>query len=308
MAAWQSRRSRRALAVITVGTLLAAIAAASCRSSAVSSRPSRTPSPAASAVAIVSPSPAPQMIPAGHVPVLMYHYIRVNPNPKDTIGSNLSVTPQNFAEQMRWAHDHGFFTISMTDLYQALVDGRPLDSHSFILTFDDGYDDLYTAALPVLRRYDLTAIAYIVPGFIGRPGYLTWDQVLKLDKVGLTIGAHTLTHPDLTRQTAAVAAAQVGGSKAELETRLAHPVDDFCYPSGRFNPAVVALVRGAGFRDATTTAFGTFESPGTALYWPRMRIAGTNTLADFAARIQNGITSYEQYGDAPPPRIFPPGL
>jgi peptidoglycan/xylan/chitin deacetylase (PgdA/CDA1 family) len=248
------------------------------------------------------------MIPAGHVPVLMYHYIRVNPNPKDTIGYNLSVTPQNFEEQMRWARDHGFFTISMTDLYQALVDGRPLDSHSFILTFDDGYDDLYTAALPVLRRYDLTAIAYIVPGFIGRPGYLTWDQVLKLDKVGLTIGAHTLTHPDLTRQTAAVAAAQVGGSKAELETRLAHRVDDFCYPSGRFNPAVVALVREAGFRDATTTAFGTFESPGTALYWPRMRIAGTNTLADFAARIQNGITSYEKYGDAPPPRIFPTGL
>jgi peptidoglycan/xylan/chitin deacetylase (PgdA/CDA1 family) len=308
MAAGNRLRPRSALAVITAGALLAAIAAASCRSSAVSSRPRSEPFPSASAVAIPSPSPAPQMIPAGHVPVLMYHYIRVDPNPKDTLGFNLSVTPQNFEDQMQWAYDHGFFTITMTDLYQALVEGRPLDSHSFILTFDDGYDDFYSVALPVLRRFDFTATAYIVPGFIGRPGYMTWEQVLKLDQMGFNIGAHTLTHPDLTRQTAPVAAAQIGGSKAELETRLAHRVDDFCYPAGRYNPAVVSLVRNAGFRDATTTTFGTFESPGTALNWPRVRIAGTNTLADFATRLQNGITTYQKYGDAPPPRIFPPGF
>jgi peptidoglycan/xylan/chitin deacetylase (PgdA/CDA1 family) len=248
------------------------------------------------------------MIPAGHVPVLMYHYIRVNPNPRDRMGFNLSVTPQNFQEQMQWAHDHGFFTISMTDLYRALVAGQPLDSHSFILTFDDGYADFYTAALPVLRRFDFTATAYIVPGFIGRPGYMTWEQVQKLDQMGVDIGAHTLTHPDLTRQAPAAAAAQIAGSKAELESRLAHRVDDFCYPSGRYNAAVVATVRQAGFRDATTTAFGTFESTGTALYWPRVRIEGNNKLADFVSRLQNGITTFQKYGDAPPPNIFAAGL
>jgi peptidoglycan/xylan/chitin deacetylase (PgdA/CDA1 family) len=124
--------------------------------------------------------------------------------------------------------------------------------------------------------------------------------------MGFTIGAHSLTHPDLTRQTPAGAQAQVVGSKAELEARLGHQVDDFCYPSGRYNPAVVALVRQAGFRDATTTVFGTFESIGTAFYWPRVRIEGANRLSDFAARLQNGMTTYQKYGDAPPPKIFPP--
>jgi peptidoglycan/xylan/chitin deacetylase (PgdA/CDA1 family) len=248
------------------------------------------------------------MIPAGHVPLLMYHYIRANPNPRDRVGYNLSVTPQNFEDQMKWAHDHGFFTISMTDLYQAIAAGRPLDSHAFILTFDDGYADFYTAALPVLKRYDFTATNYIVPGFVGRPGYMTWQQVLRLDQISFNIGAHTLTHPDLTRESPSVAQAQVAGSKAELESRLGHRVDDFCYPSGRYNAAVVAMVRQAGFRDATTTTFGTFESAGTALYWPRVRIEGNNKLADFAGRLQNGIASFQKYGDAPPPRIFPAGF
>ena len=253
---------------------------------------------------VVEPPPG-DAIPAGHVPILMYHYIRINPNPRDAAGKDLSVTPDNFAQQMQWAHDHGFRTISLGDLYTAINSGHRLDRKTMVLTFDDGYDDFYTAAWPVLRKNGFQATAYIIAGFVGRPGYLTWDQVTELDRAGVDIGAHTLTHPDLTKQTPAADQAEIGGSKSLLEQHIAHPVLDFCYPSGRFNSLVVNDVRQAGFRDATTTVPGAFESLATAGYWPRVRIEGADSLGSFTNKLASGVTDYQKYGDNPPPKMFP---
>lgn len=253
---------------------------------------------------VVEPPPG-DAIPAGHVPILMYHYIRVNPNPRDAAGKVLSVTPDNFATQMQWAHDHGFRSISLGDLYTAIAEGRKLDRKTMALTFDDGYDDFYTAAWPILKKNGFEATAYIVGGFVGRPGYMTWEQVVELDAAGIDIGAHSLTHPDLTKETAAVVQAQIAGSKSMIEEHLGHPVLDFCYPSGRFNAAVVNQVRQAGFRDATSTVPGVFESIATADYWPRVRVEGADTLATFTNKLASGVTTYEKYGDNEPPKLFP---
>ena len=254
--------------------------------------------------AVVEPPPG-DAIPAGHVPILMYHYVRVNPNPSDVAGRVLSVTSANFSEQMKWAHDHGFHTISLGDLYTAIAGGQKLDRKTMVLTFDDGYDDFHTTAWPILQKNGFEATAYIVGGFVGRPGYMTWDQVIDLDRAGVDIGAHTLTHPDLTKQTAAEAEAQIRGSKSMIEDHLGHAVLDFCYPSGRFNAAVVNDVRRAGFRDATTTAPGVFESVATAGYWPRLRVEGGDTLASFSNKLASGVIAYQKYGDKEPPRLFP---
>src|ERR1700694_2597414 len=83
------------------------------------------------------PAAAPPLVPAGHVPILRYHYIRLKPNPRDGLGFRLSVTPVEFKRQMRWAYEHGFHTVSLADLHGALSTGSQLDSHSFVLTFDD---------------------------------------------------------------------------------------------------------------------------------------------------------------------------
>jgi peptidoglycan/xylan/chitin deacetylase (PgdA/CDA1 family) len=187
------------------------------------------------------------------VPILEYHYIRNNPNPKDRLGFNLSVTPADFQAQMQWLAADGYQAITVSDLRAGLTGELALPPNPVVLTFDDGYEDFLQTAFPVLENYRLRSVSYVVPGFLGRKGYMTPAEILRLDQSGLVeIGSHTMTHPDLTRLDATSLAVQLQASKGTLEQLLGHPVPDFCYPSGQFNLRVVTAVAAAGYQSATT--------------------------------------------------------
>jgi peptidoglycan/xylan/chitin deacetylase (PgdA/CDA1 family) len=121
----------------------------------------------------------------------------------------------------------------------------------------------------------------VVSGFIGAPGYMTAAQLVELDAVGIEIGAHTVTHADLTRLGPANSQHEIGDSKAMLEGLLKHPVVDFCYPSGKLNATVVQDVEAAGFQSATTTVPGTLHGMGDRFSWTRVRVQGGEPLAAF---------------------------
>lgn len=216
------------------------------------------------------------------VPILMYHYIRVNPDPYDRMGFNLSVTPADFAAQMDWLARNGYHPITFTDLHAYLNGQRGLPSRPVILTFDDGYADFYNTALPILRAHDFSAVAYVVSGFVGWPGYMTAAQVVEADRSGIEIGAHTVNHVDLSKQSPDGLRYQLTASKAALEQLLGHPVLSLCYPSGRFNPTVAAAAQNAGYRDATTTRWGSFRTLASRYIWDRLRVSGGERLDQFA--------------------------
>jgi peptidoglycan/xylan/chitin deacetylase (PgdA/CDA1 family) len=217
------------------------------------------------------------------VPILMYHYIRVNPDSRDRMGFNLSVTPADFAAQMDWLARSGFHTITTEDLHSYLTGARGLPSKPVILTFDDGYADFYTTALPLLRSHGFNADTYVVSGFVGKPGYMTSAQIREADRSGIEIGAHTVNHADLVRTSISGVRAEVGDSKRFLEALLGHPVVSFCYPSGKFSAAVASEVAAAGFHTATTTRFGYTHSLADQLVWTRVRVSGGERLDLFAA-------------------------
>jgi peptidoglycan/xylan/chitin deacetylase (PgdA/CDA1 family) len=221
------------------------------------------------------------------VPILTYHYIRVNTDSRDLLGFALSVTPGSFAAQMDWLASSGFHPITLADLYGYLSGVRGLPSRPVILSFDDGYADFYDTALPILRAHDFTAVAYVVSGFIGRPGYMTADQVLEADRSGIEIGSHTVHHADLAKSSAGNVQTELVASKQALEQLLGHPVISFCYPSGRFNRSVVAAVQAAGYLNATTTAFGYVHYLFDRYTWSRLRISGGETLRDFSMALLN---------------------
>jgi peptidoglycan/xylan/chitin deacetylase (PgdA/CDA1 family) len=228
----------------------------------------------------------PLVLPPGpnsiRVPILMYHYIRINPNPYDRMGFNLSVTPTDFAAQMDWLAHNSYHPITLNDLHGYLNGQRGLPSRPVILTFDDGYADFYTTALPILRATDFTAVSYVVSGFMGRGGYMTAAQVLEADRAGIEIGGHTVDHADLAVQSPDGLRYQLTASKQHLEQLLGHPVLSLCYPSGRFTPAVAAAAQNAGYRDATTTRLGSFRSLAGRYVWDRLRISGGERLDVFA--------------------------
>src|SRR5919109_1859131 len=160
-------------------------------------RPAAQPPPA---IGTSVPSPAPTdlagpnaIIPAGRdrirVPILEYHYIRLNPNPADRLGFNLSVTPLDFWQQMDWLRSHGYHPVTMAQLRAYFAAGQPLPAKALVLTFDDGTLDFYTTAWPILRSHGFTAVSYVVSGFFGRERYLTEVEARELDQAGIEIGS-----------------------------------------------------------------------------------------------------------------------
>jgi len=227
-----------------------------------------------------------RVIPLGRrsisVPILMYHYIRTAPSRvRDPVGYNLSVSPNDFDAQMDWLADSGYHPVNFNDLRAYFENRRPLPSRPVVITLDDGYQDLFSAALPILELYGFKAVAYIVSGFVGRPGYVTAAEVQDLDRSGIEIASHTVDHADLARASLPWVMYQLVASKAWLQHLVDHPVVDFAYPSGKFDAQVVSAVRFAGYDTAVTVIPGTSHSRADRYTWTRVRVAGGEALSEF---------------------------
>ena len=222
------------------------------------------------------------------VPILMYHYIRVPPDPaSDRLGWGLSTSPEDFGRQMNYLDDNGYHPVTLTDLRGYLAGTQSLPDRPVVLTFDDGYSDVYTQAYPVLQRHHFRAVAYIVSGFVGRAGQNVMpDEVREMDANGIEIAAHTVNHLDLTKLHGPDLWNEVKGSKDALEALVGHPVLDFCYPSGRYDPEVVQAVEAAGYQSATTTESGAIHSLGDRFTWSRVRVSGSESMGDFARGLE----------------------
>ncbi len=235
------------------------------------------------ALAELSPTKAP--VPSGpvtYVPILYYHYIRVNPNPLDRVGFSLSTPPTMFRAQMQYLADHGFHVISLHAAVVAIKNHRALPPRPVVLTFDDGYADFFTAAVPILQSYGFTATSFVISGRMGWGGYMTPSQVVAADAMGFTIGAHTVDHVALAAQAPARATWEMKQSKQTLEDLLGHPVLDFAYPYGSFNRYDMAQAKSLGFETAVSTLYGTVHSAGQLFELSRQRIGGGLPLTYFA--------------------------
>lgn len=215
------------------------------------------------------------------VPIFMYHYIRINPNPADVLGFNLSVPPADLATQLAYLADRGYQGVGLEEV-TGFLSGRqeePPPPRSAVLTFDDGYRDSYEAAYPLLKRYGFRATIFVISGLVGRSGYLTWPQLRQMAADGITIGAHTIGHPDLTYLSRANALREIGESKLALEKELDRPVLLFAYPSGRYNQEVVEMVKAAGYEAAVTVNYGLWHAPEDRYTLARVRVSGGQSLA-----------------------------
>ena len=222
--------------------------------------------------------------PVVDIPILCYHYVRIDFKASDVLGINLSVTPTLFAEQMELLHADGAVPITLAQLVSAMQDRTALPRHAVVLTFDDGYADFATVVEPILAHYHFVATDYVVSGFLTRPGFMTAAQVRQMDRDGMVIGSHTVNHVDLAALSPALQQAEIDGGKATLEQLLGHPVLDFAYPYGDFNATTVALVKAAGFRDAVTTMGGDAQSLSQRYLLRRWHMGGVEQgLGGFAS-------------------------
>lgn len=230
--------------------------------------------PQVSADVIPSPSPKTTNYPRVEkfqVPILMYHYIR-NAEGESELGKNLSVSPDNFDRQIKYLKDDNFQSLALSELAdpkrKTLSKIYYLKQKPIVLTFDDGYEDAYLAALPVLKKHQFVGTFFLINNLIDKEGRLKNWQIDEMKAAGMEFGSHTLTHPDLTKISADEAREQIFTSKGNSTT--------FCYPAGKYNQDVINLVKEAGYKIAVTTKIGIAKESSSFLELPRIRVENTS--------------------------------
>lgn len=221
------------------------------------------------------------------VPILFYHYVGNNPNPKDLQRDALSITPDKFDEQMKYLRDNGYTSISLDTLFAALKKQTTLPNKPVVLTFDDGYIDFYYNAYNILRNYGLSATVFIPTGLMGTSYYLTWPQIKEMHSSGLIqFGAHSVHHYNLPSLSQEAALNELTESKKVLQDQLGVPINFMAYPNGAVSDSVVGLVQKAGYIGAAGTWQGNIQSEGTIYNMPRIRVSGTIDISNFANLMQ----------------------
>ncbi|MBD3426460.1 MAG: polysaccharide deacetylase family protein [Candidatus Omnitrophica bacterium] len=192
------------------------------------------------------------MKPRKVIPILMYHSI------SDDRGSSLNVTAENFDRQMRFLVMGEYSVISLDDLVRGIRQERKFHPKTVVITFDDGFEDNYLKAFPVLAKYKLPATIFLVAGYISeREGYLDWDQVKLMMDNGIDFGAHTVNNVYLPSvEDTRTLWWEVHGPRNIIENNTGKAPGYFCYPTGGFNTKVKNAVKRAGYEGACTTNRG----------------------------------------------------
>ncbi|OIO39305.1 MAG: hypothetical protein AUJ75_01495 [Candidatus Omnitrophica bacterium CG1_02_49_10] len=205
------------------------------------------------------------------VPVAMYHKID-----GDSMKSVLSLSPESFERQMAFLRKHKYNIIPLAELARIIKEKKRAPSKTIAITFDDGYENNYTNAFPVLKRYDIPATIFVVIKDVGTDGFMTWGQIEEMRDAGIDIGSHTLTHPHLPSIDENRLISEVVGSKAIIESRLGGTVKSFSYPSGGFNAMVRKEVVDAGYEVAVATNPGKKYPKHDPYALKRLRISRTS--------------------------------
>lgn len=254
---------------------------------------------------------APILVPASPpatkllVPVFMYHHVSNLPA-RDYLDFNLTVTTLSFNAQLTWLQQRGYHSITMTELFDALYYGKALPAHPMILTFDDGYNDMYTDALPTLLAHHYRGVFYIITGFTGG-NYVTWKQIRTLAQDGMQIASHTIHHVNVGQPPAWTSTQnELLLSKETLETQLGQPIQFFCYPTGEpfhHDPVyeqqiVLTDLFNDGYVGATLDPFSFDSAIQNAQFpyqLPRIRVSGGESIQLFISILNSTLTIGAQF-------------
>ncbi|MFC1621609.1 polysaccharide deacetylase family protein [Candidatus Omnitrophota bacterium] len=205
------------------------------------------------------------------VPIIMYHRV----DDRASV-SKLSVCPDSFRKQIAFLKRHNYNVVKLEELAE-LIKTKEIPYKTIAITFDDGYENNYTCAYPVLKEFGLPATIFITPALIGYEGYLTWDQVIEMSESGvISIGSHAMTHaylPGLAEQKLNI---EVVDSKRAIESHTRKEVFSFSYPVGAFDDNARERVRKAGYGIGVTTNPGKDYPPHDLFAMKRVRISRTS--------------------------------
>lgn len=219
------------------------------------------------------------------IPILMYHAVHVM-DPSEASNANLIVAPDNFEAQIKAMVDADYYFLTPEEAYKAFTENALPAKKVVWLTFDDGNEDFYTIAYPILKKYKAKATNNIITGFVkkGNAGNLTVKQMKEMMAHGMSFQSHTVNHPDLSATDKATQKVELTDSIDFLENKLNTKVNTIAYPSGRYNQTTLDLAKKT-YKLGLTTNEGLASSKDGLLSLNRVRILPTTTAKGLLSEI-----------------------
>jgi peptidoglycan/xylan/chitin deacetylase (PgdA/CDA1 family) len=225
------------------------------------------------------------------IPILMYHQVAEIPKKLDPLG--LAVPPSQFEQQMSYLARNGYRCLTLPEAVRYFRRGGHAPARSFVLTFDDGYQDVLSRACPILEIFGFTATVFLVAGCMGYASnwwgqegacsglLLSWAEARDLARRGYILGSHTLSHPFLNLLDDQSAFEEIRNSRVLLQDQLDTQVDFFSYPFSETDTRIEGLVESAGY----TAACAGDSGPCSVFHLWRVPCLRDDTTLSFALKV-----------------------
>ena len=210
------------------------------------------------------------------VPILLYHHILIGKPP------NLySVSMGTFKEQLSYLKNNGYQTISVSELIRAITVGADLPEKPIIITFDDGNENVYLNAFPLMKNFSFTGAVYIIANRIDAEGFLTKIQIKELLSSGWEVGSHGMKHIDLVITPGALRD-EIGNSKKIIEDMLDFKLSSFAYPFGKATKITMDWVRQIGYLAGMGLGINNQHDKEDLFYLSRRQVESNMDMQSFA--------------------------
>jgi peptidoglycan/xylan/chitin deacetylase (PgdA/CDA1 family) len=195
------------------------------------------------------------------LPILNFHHIGTAPAKSSAVTKSFYIEPEKFEAMMQGLLDEGYQSIFISEAVDYLQQKQLPKQKIMAITFDDGNEDFYTNAWPILHKLNVKASMYLMTGVRGND-WLTVDQILELNDTGsVEFGSHTVWHPKLTKISAEEQARELAESKEFLEKLLNKKSNILAYPFGLYNDEIKTQTKTAGYIAGLTFDQDAWQNP-----------------------------------------------
>ena len=220
------------------------------------------------------------------VNALMFHYVEWLPPNPDALRSDLTVSPKDFEDMLKYLKANAYNTITARDLWWALDQAKPLPPKPVMLTFDDGYISHHDVVLPLLKAYGMTGTFAVTANLIEKPGYMTKAMVRELADAGMDVESHAVDHYSINMLSFADQVYQLCTSRRILSDWTGTDVRHFIFPSGDYLPLPSAALSRCGYLTAYRKDGGSFETSNEMYALRRARVRGQQGLSALLFALQ----------------------
>jgi peptidoglycan/xylan/chitin deacetylase (PgdA/CDA1 family) len=214
------------------------------------------------------------------IPVMNYHSVGIAP------GNTVVITPAKLEEQMQYLADNQYDVLTLQQFIDIWEGKTPAPPKPVLLTFDDGYTDNYTDAMPILQKFHFPATLFMTPGWVDKPGYLTWEQVKEMHENGWDIQPHGMSHSSLPRMDAEKQRYEIAESRKLIEEHIGTIANVFCYPYGHYNNTSLSILKEEDYLLAFTIEQGRTDPTQHPYRLYRLFVNGEEDLKMFVTKLE----------------------